>query len=66
MIGLILAFGIVIGFLLGYWPLRSSQKDMQGQLNQIEQSLAAQQQATPAVPAPVPSIQGRVQEKKHR
>ena len=29
MIGLILAFGIVIGFLLGYWPLRSSQKDMQ-------------------------------------
>ena len=42
MIGLILAFGIFIGFLLGYWPLRSSRKDMQEQLNRIEQSLTAQ------------------------
>ena len=52
MIGLILAFGIVIGFLLGYWPLRSSQSNMQEQLNRIEQTLTAQQQATPAPAMP--------------
>ena len=63
MIGLILAFGIVIGFLLGYWPLRSSQNTMQEQLNRIEQSLAAQQQPvlTPAAPdVHVPVHKGRV------
>ena len=48
MIGLILAFGIVIGFLLGYWPLKSSQNTMQDQLNRIEQHLTAQQ----VIPAP--------------
>ncbi len=52
MIDLILAFGIVIGFLLGYWPLRSSQNAMQEQLNRIEQYLTAQQQATPAPAIP--------------
>lgn len=61
-IGLILAFGIVIGFLLGYWPLRSSQKDMQEQLNRIEQYQAAQQPPAPAPAAPdahIPAHKGK-------
>ena len=49
MIGLMLSAGLVVGLLLGYWPMRSSQNNMQEQLNRIEQYLAVQQ------PAPVPS-----------
>jgi hypothetical protein len=48
MISLMLSTGLVIGLMLGYWPLRSSQNNMQEQLNRIEQYLAAQQQAVPA------------------
>jgi hypothetical protein len=47
-IGLMLSAGLVIGLMLGYLPLRSSQNSMQEQLNRIEQYLAAQQQAVPA------------------
>jgi hypothetical protein len=43
--------GLILGLMLGYWPLRSSQNNMQEQLNRIEQYLAAQQQApVPAAP----------------
>jgi hypothetical protein len=52
MIGLMLSAGLVVGFLLGYWPMRSSQNNMQEQLNRIEQYLAAQQ-----TPAPAPGAQ---------
>ena len=57
MIGLMVSAGLVIGLLLGYWPLRSSQNNMQEQLNRIEQYLATQPQpvtapAAPAVHAP--------------
>ncbi len=57
MIGLMLSAGLVVGLLLGYWPMRSSQNNMQEQLNRIEQYLAAQQapaaaQAAPDVHAP--------------
>jgi hypothetical protein len=50
MIGLILSAGLVIGFLLGYWPLSRSQNSMQEQLNRIEQNQAAQQPSAPAAP----------------
>jgi cytochrome oxidase assembly protein ShyY1 len=50
MIGLMFSAGLVIGLLLGYWPMRSSQNNMQEQLNRIEQ--AAQQPPTPASAAP--------------
>jgi hypothetical protein len=50
MIGLMLSAGIVIGLMLGYWPMRSSQNNMQEQLNRIEQYLAAQQPPAPAAP----------------
>ena len=52
LIGLILSGGMVIGLLAGYWPLRSSQNNMQEQLNRSEQYLAAQQQPVPAPGAP--------------
>jgi uncharacterized transporter YbjL len=52
MIGLMLSAGLVIGLLLGYWPMRSSQNNMQEQLNRIEQYLAAQQTPAPAPSAP--------------
>ena len=51
MIGLMVSVGLVLGFLLGYWPMRSSQNNMQEQLNRIEQYLAAQQAPAPAPPA---------------
>jgi len=54
MIGLMLSAGLVIGLLLGYWPLRSSQNTMQEQLNRIEQYLAAQHQPVPTPAAPDP------------
>lgn len=52
MIGLMLSAGLVIGLLLGYWPLRSGQNDMQEQLNRIEQYLSAQQSPAPTPAAP--------------
>jgi len=52
MIGLMLSAGIVIGLMLGYWPVRSSQNNMQEQLNRIEQYLAAQQPPAQAPAAP--------------
>ncbi len=52
MIGLMFAGGLVIGLMLGYWPLRSSQNNMQEQLNRIEQYLAAQPQPVTAPAAP--------------
>jgi hypothetical protein len=48
MIGLMVSVGLVLGLMLGYWPLRSSQNNMQDQLNRIEQYLVAQQQSTTA------------------
>ena len=44
--------GLVLGLMLGYWPMRSSQNNMQEQVNRIEQYLAAQQPSTPAPAAP--------------
>jgi uncharacterized membrane-anchored protein YhcB (DUF1043 family) len=49
-ISLMVAIGLALGLMLGYWPMRTSQNNMQEQLNRIEQYLAAQQ---PAAPAPV-------------
>ena len=54
MIGLMLSAGLVIGLMLGYWPLRSSQNSIQEQLNRIEQYLAAQHQPVTAPAAPDP------------
>ena len=54
LIGLLLSGGMVIGLLAGYWPLRSSQNNMQEQLNRIEQYLAAQSQPVPAPSVPDP------------
>ncbi len=52
MLGLMVSAGLVLGLMLGYWPMRSRQNNMQEQLNRIEQYLAAQQP-----PAPVPGAQ---------
>lgn len=52
LISLIFAGGLVVGLLLGYWPMRSSQNNMQEQLNRIEQYLAARQPSAPAPAAP--------------
>lgn len=49
-ISLMVSVGLVLGLMLGYWPMRSSQNNMQEQLNRIEQYLAAQQPAAPTVP----------------
>jgi ElaB/YqjD/DUF883 family membrane-anchored ribosome-binding protein len=54
MIGLMFSAGLVIGLLLGYWPLRSGQNSMQEQVNRIEQYLAAQQQPVPTAAVPDP------------
>lgn len=59
MIGLLVAGGLVIGFLLGYWPLRSNQTNMKEQLNRIEQTLATQQPPAPAPAAPDVHAPGR-------
>jgi hypothetical protein len=62
MIGLMLSAGIVIGLMLGYWPMRRSQNNMQEQLNRIEQYLLAQPQpvSSPASPAPhAPAHKGK-------
>jgi ElaB/YqjD/DUF883 family membrane-anchored ribosome-binding protein len=50
LIGLMVSVGLVLGLMLGYWPMRSSQNNMQEQLNLIEQYLAAQQTPAPAAP----------------
>lgn len=47
-ISVIFAGGLILGMLLGYWPMRSSQNAMQEQLNRIEQYLATQQIPAPA------------------
>jgi hypothetical protein len=52
MISLMFAAGLIVALMLGYWPMRSSQNNMQEQLNRIEQYLAAQQQGVPAPAAP--------------
>jgi hypothetical protein len=53
-ISLMVSVGLALGLMLGYWPMRSSQNNMQEQLNRIEQYLAAQQPAAPAPVAPDP------------
>ena len=53
-LGLVFAGGLIAGLMFGYWPLRSSQNNMQEQLNRIEQYQAAQQQSSPAPAAPDP------------
>ncbi len=52
LISLMFAGGLVVGLTLRYWPMRSSQNNMQEQLNRIEQSPAAQQPPAPAPAAP--------------
>jgi hypothetical protein len=60
LIGLMVSVGLVLGFMLGYWPLRSNQNNMQEQLNRIEQYLAAQQAPAPAAPDPhAPAHKGK-------
>ena len=54
LIGLMVSVGLVLGLMLGYWPMRTSQNNMQEQLNRIEQYLAAQQPSAPAPAAPDP------------
>jgi hypothetical protein len=54
LIGLMVSIGLALGLMLGYWPMRTSQNNMQEQLNRIEQYLAAQQPAAPAPAAPDP------------
>jgi DNA repair exonuclease SbcCD ATPase subunit len=51
-IGLVFAGGMLLGFMVGYWPLHSSQANMQEQLNRIEQYLVARQPtaSTPTAP----------------
>jgi hypothetical protein len=51
-ISLIFFAGLAMGLLIAYWPLHQSQDHMQDQMNRIEQSLAAQQQAAPTPAAP--------------
>ena len=51
-ISLFVSVGLVIGLMLSYWPMRTSQNNMQEQLNRIEQYLAAQQPSAPAPAAP--------------
>jgi hypothetical protein len=48
LISLMVALGVALGLMLGYWPMRTSQNNMQEQLNRIEQYLAAQQPAASA------------------
>lgn len=58
-IALMVATGLILGLMLGYWPMRSSQNNMQEQVNRIEQYLAAQQPAAPAPVAPDPHASTR-------
>jgi hypothetical protein len=51
LIGLMVSLGMALGLMLGYWPMRTSQNNMQEQLNRIEQYLAAQKP-----PAPTPAV----------
>jgi hypothetical protein len=44
--------------MFGYWPLRSSQNNIQEQLNRIEQYQAAQQPTVPAPAVPEPHAPG--------
>lgn len=56
--GSILALGMVLGFLIGYLPLRRDKSDLQQQMTRIEQSLTALQQqvaVTPVAPDPHPT-----------
>ena len=54
--------GLVIGLMLGYWPLRSSQNNLEDQLNRVEQSLAAQQQ--PALAPTASDVNAQTHRKK--
>ncbi len=51
MVCLLFAGGLIAGFLLSYWPMKSKLNDMQEQLSRIEQSQTASQSSSPA-PAP--------------
>jgi hypothetical protein len=51
-ISLMVSVGLALGLMLGYWPMRTSQNNMQEQLNRVEQYLAAQQPAASAPAAP--------------
>jgi hypothetical protein len=55
-ISLMVAIGLALGLMLGYWPMRTSQNNMQEQLNRIEQYLAAQQPSAPAAETPDPHV----------
>lgn len=57
--GLLFAGGLIVGLMFGYWPLRSSQNNIQEQLNRIEQYQAAQLPPAPAPAAPDPHVLGR-------
>jgi hypothetical protein len=62
LISLMVCIGLALGLMLGYWPMRTSQNNMQEQLNRIEQYLAAQQPAAsvPAAPDPhAPAHKGK-------
>jgi hypothetical protein len=43
---------MALGLMLGYWPMRTSQNNMQEQLNRIEQYLVAQKPPAPTPAAP--------------
>ena len=50
---IVLTFGIILGLLFGWWPMRSRISSLEEQGDRIEQYLAAQQaQAAPTAPAP--------------
>ncbi len=57
-LSLVFAGGLIAGLMFGYWPLRSSQNNIQEQLNRIEQYQAAQQPSVPAQAAPEPHAPG--------
>src|ERR1700712_601968 len=60
LISLMVCIGLALGLMLGYWPMRTSQNNMQEQLNRIEQYLAAQQPpATAASDAHMPARKGK-------
>jgi hypothetical protein len=52
LIGLMVSLGMALGLMLGYWPMRTSQNNMQEQLNRIEQYLVAQKPPAPTPAAP--------------